>query len=289
MTSYFTKHTPGQFRTSRTARFVQMAVVVAFLMAAAAPVAASGPGASPLSALLPDAPSLFQMVGAGQGDTAVQMLAAAAAQYGGWAPAPGDSAAYAPGLARNVRGQVSFVDRPPFECGDARLSRTAEGCNRDYSVDETLVRLGTSTFAEPQADGSLAARPSVDDVLSTYVEETGHSWQEYLFETGGLGSGPRTQVTTFEDGLYWSPGWEYQVKMYVLSLDGTWFTLSAVERASFVSALCNADGYANPTHHSVPSFGAPAGWPNPQGWPTGNPTPEAHAAFCASMGGGASW
>ncbi len=289
MTTQFAKHTSTPFRNSRTIRFVQVTVVAAFLLTAAAPAFAADPGASPLSALLPDAATLFGMVNTGQGDAAVQLLVAAAAQYGAWAPAPGDTPAYAPGLARNVRGQVSFVDRPPFECGDARLSRGVEGCDRDYSVDETLVRLGTSTFAEPQADGSFAPRPSVDDVLSTYVEEVAHSWQEFLFETGGLGSGPRTQVTTFEDGLYWSPGWEYQVKMYVLSLDGTWFSLSATERASFVSALCDPNGYANPANHNVPSFGAPAGWPNPQGWPTSNPTPEAHAAFCANVGGGTSW
>jgi len=278
--------TTGQANHKRTVKLVQVMLVVVFLLGVVAPAAAADPGERSLAALLPDAETLYTLVSTDQGDAAVQLLAAAAAEYGNWAPAPGDLVAYAPGLARNVRGQVSFVDQAPFECADARLSRFTEGCDRDFSVDQNLVRLGTSTFADPLDNGGFAPRPNVDDVLSTYVEETGHSWQEYLFETGGLGNGPRTQTTSYEDGLYWSPGWEYQVKMYVLSLDGTWLHLSVAERASFVSALCDPTGYANPTHHHVPAFGAPAGWPNPEGWPVGDPTPEAHAAFCATMQAG---
>ena len=266
----------------RAVKLVQVLVVTAFLLGMVAPVAAADPGERSLAALLPDAETLFQMASTGQGDTAAAMLAAAAAEYGNWAPAPGDSVAFAAGLARNVRGQVSFVDQPPFECADSRLGRFTEGCDRDFSTGETLVRLGMATFADPQARG-FAPRPSVDDMLSTYVEETGHSWQEYTFETDGLASGPRLHNTTYEDGLYWLPGWEYQVKMYVLSLDGTWLHLSVAERASFVSAVCDPSGYANPTHHHVPAFGAPAGWPNPAGWPVNDPTLEAHAAFCAAI------
>ncbi|MBN1966098.1 MAG: hypothetical protein JW910_15720, partial [Anaerolineae bacterium] len=124
-----------------------------------------------------------------------------------------------------------------------------------------------------------------DDVLSTYIEEVGHSWQEYLYETDGLGSGPRTRPTGYYEAMHFAPGSEYQVKLYILNLDGTVLHLSAEERARFVDAICEADGYANPVGREVPAYGAPTGWPNPEGWPTVAPTEAEHAALCTTLRG----
>jgi hypothetical protein len=130
------------------------------------------------------------------------------------------------------------------------------------------------------ADGSSAPRPAFDDLLAIYLEEVGHSWQEYLHETDGLGRGARTRQTSWEDGLYRLNGWEYQVKRYILSLDGNLLALSQEERERLYADMCAGDGYANPLGRSVSAYGAPSGWPNPQGWPTAAPTLEAFQAFC---------
>lgn len=239
------------------------------------PVLAVGPDSSHL--LTPDA--LYDLVLQGQGAVAVARLATLALDLGGWQPAPGDELVFDPGLARNVRGSVQTVDLPPFECLDAKLAQFASGCNNDLVSKQHLVRLGRAAFVAAGEDGRETPRHNVDDMLAVLIEEAGHSWQEYLFETEGQGDA-RIRQTSYENWLYWSPGWEYQVKMYILNLDGTLLQLSAEERAEFVGAICRADGYANLLGHHVPAYGAPAGWPNPAGWPTADPSPVEHATFC---------
>lgn len=221
---------------------------------------------------------LYALVESGQGQLAVEQLAALAKQTGGWAPAPGDTVQFDNTLARNVRGSVQIVDQPPFECLDARLAKFAQNCSADLVSNQQQVRLGRATFAVTLPDGSTTAR-DLDDSLSTLIEEAAHSWQEYLFETDGQG-GNRTRETSYEDWLYWAPGWEYQAKRYILSLDGTLLHLTAEERSEFLGAICRADGYANPLDHHIAPYGPPAGWPNPDGWPTADPTPAEHAIFC---------
>ncbi len=224
----------------------------------------------------------LELVLRGEGQVAVQRLAQDAAARGGWGPAPGDVVVYDPAMAWNIRGAVVAVDDLPADCANPQLSRHLAECEGNLSPEqEPLVRFGQATFSTRQADGTWAARAHFDDILAVYVEEVGHSWQEYQYETEGRGRGPRTLRTSWEAGQMWSAGREYQVKHYVLSLDGTWLDLSAQERAEFRSAICAPDGYANPLNHRVPAYSAPPGWPNPSGWPTENPAPEALAAFCS--------
>ncbi len=233
------------------------------------------------SGMGPDQLALFNQVENGQAELALQAVADAALALGSWGPAPGDVVAYDAGMARNVRGSVLVVDTAPFECSDRKLSRGLDACKRDFTVNQNLVRFGPSMFSTVLADGSRVARPVFDDLLSTYIEENGHSWQEYLYETEGRGTGERTRQTTWEETTRFQHGWEYQVKAYILSLDGSLINLSDEERHELYFVICDDSGYANPMGYVVPSYGAPANWPNAQGWPTSAPTAEEFAAFCA--------
>jgi hypothetical protein len=102
------------------------------------------------------------------------------------------------------------------------------------------VRFGFFTFANEKVNGVTVPRP-VDDMLSVYIEEVGHSWQEYLFETEGRGSGERTRLISAFESQYWGPGWEYQVKRYILSLNSTWLSLSRAERREIKASICKKD------------------------------------------------
>jgi hypothetical protein len=226
----------------------------------------------------PDVASLVAMVHNGEGESALQLVVETAATLGNWGPAPGDTVVYDRFMSRNVRGAVQDYDDLP-DCSNPKISPDEQACIAQFQALEQQVRFGPSLFSTPQDDGSAAPRPTFDDLLSTYIEEVGHSWQEYLYETDGRGNGARTRLTSQAESEHWGPGREYQIKMYILSLDGTLLTLSDQQRANLRGQIC--DGYANPVGHDVPAYAAPAGWPNPDGWPTVTPTQEALQAFCA--------
>jgi hypothetical protein len=236
-----------------------------------------------------DATTLYELTLNGAGDGAVRQLATHADARGGWGPAPGDTVAYDPDLALSVRASVRMVDFPPDECTDPIMKRhTGNECKIDFTKKQDLVRFGYSTFVEVLEAGNSAPRLSLDDLLSVYIEEVGHSWQEYHYETEGRGSGERTRLTSAAASSYWAAGSEYQVKMYILSLDGTWLLLSDTERDELKTAICADDGYANPMLNTfadaVPDYGPPPDWPNPEGWPTAAPTMEEFQMFCNESG-----
>ncbi|MBN1200538.1 MAG: hypothetical protein JXJ20_01660 [Anaerolineae bacterium] len=228
----------------------------------------------------PTVTSLVDLAHDGQGDLALQQVAAAAIEHGGWGPAPGDEIVFDRFMARNVRGAVQDYDELPIDCADPQVSVDEQECIEHFQAFEHQVRFGPALFATWQADGTAVPRPAFDDLLSTFIEESGHSWQEYLYETGGLAQGPRTRQTTKADSEQMGPGREYQVKRYILSLDGTWLSLSDQQRDALHGAICG--GYADPRGQAVPSYGPPPGWPNPSGWPTDAPSSEDLAVFCAT-------
>lgn len=249
--------------------------------------------AQPSAPFEPDTQSLYEMMQRGDGDAALQVVAARADVLGGWGPAPGDAIVYDPDLPRLARGGTPIVDEPPLECTDARFERDRDACIRDFLVEEQQVLFGPSMFSNPEKKGVTAPRPVFDDLLSTYIEEVGHSWQEYLYETEGRGYGERTQLITQEEAQRGARGREYQVKRYILSLDGNLLALSDQQRHDLQAAICDDAGYANPAWnpllpypanqgHSVPSYGPPPGWPNPDGWPVTTPTVDELHRFCAS-------
>lgn len=234
----------------------------------------------PEISLAPDVDTFHQLVTTEQGHVALQLLADIADQRGGWRPAPGDETVFVPTMRLYV-ASTSAIDLPPEGCirdRDPTAPRSPD-CGRDFQYEQNLVRFGPETFARRLRDGTFAPRPHLDDMLSVYIEEVGHSWQEYCYETEGRCQGERTQLTTYFEGKQRANGWEYQIKMYILSLDGTWLTLSDSERAELKTAICT--GYANPRYTVVSPYGPPPGWPNPTGWPTTAPTPEEFQAFCA--------
>ncbi len=132
-----------------------------------------------------DALALYHQALNGEGATAVQVLADAAARLAIRGLPPGDSVTYDPSMARNVRGQVRVADTLPVECANPDLqpfnpwgNRYSHLCQNELLQGENLVRLGRSAFLNPADDGSATPRPCFDDLLATYIEEVGHSWQE---------------------------------------------------------------------------------------------------------------
>jgi hypothetical protein len=231
----------------------------------------------------PDAASMFEMVEEGEGAAALDTLIEAATERGGWGPAPGDQVVFDPNMPWWTRGEVQTYDLLPADCMmvKSNLASLSSACMPVDPVRERQVRLGSSLFMNVREDGSGYPRPAYDDLLSTYIEEVGHSWQEYLYETEGRGQGPRTRKTAWEDAQRWLPGREYQIKVYLLSLDGDLLHFSEFEREMLLGAICDDDGYANPTGHQVPACGPPPDWPNPAGWPVTDPTAAELDAFCA--------
>lgn len=222
----------------------------------------------------PDVAVLQTMAETGQGQIALQQVAAAAAALGGWGPAPGDVIVFDYYLSRGARGAIQDFDEMPYNCADPSVAADEAACRANFQALEQQVRFGPSLFSTPDNNGGLVPRPSFDDLLSTYIEEVGHSWQEYLYETDGRG-GARTRLTTLAESYRWAAGREYQIKRYILSLDGYLLSLSSEQRGALRACICG--GYADPTGHEVPPYGAPAGWPNPQGWPV---MVADYGAFC---------
>ena len=227
-----------------------------------------------------DGLALQRLVLPDQGDTAVQMLADLASQRGGWGPAPGDIVVYDPLMAHFKRASTVGVDLPPNDCDspDPSTSRNPD-CGHDFQYQQNLVRFGQYTFVDRDRYGGVLVPREVDDMLSVYIEEVGHSWQEYCFETEGRCQGERSRLTTWGDGLMRVAGWEYQVKMYILSLDDNLLNLSQTERDELTSAIC--EGYANP-RFAIIDASAPPDWPAPEGWPTVRPTTQEFQAFCSA-------
>lgn len=236
-------------------------------------VLASVLSVSPASAAL-DIETLYQMALHDEGQSAVETVADEAWELGRFGPAPGDLLYFDRFMCDDVRGAVTDADEMPCVCeGTPMCEEVAE----EIVWHERLVRFSILMFWDDERQTVRSA----DDVLATFIEETGHSWQEYIYETEGRGWGQRLRRTTTAESVRWGPGREYQVKMYILSLDGDLLKLSKAQRDLLGRHLCG--GYADPLGAEVPGYGPPPGWPNPEGWPTSAPRPEDHAVFCASV------
>jgi hypothetical protein len=225
---------------------------------------------------------LYDLAQHGQGSEAIRRVTNEAEAQGGWTLAPGYQAVYDASIVFPCRAAVQVVDDPPMECSNPRLSRLSPDCDGS-PIDTRLaqkVRFGPGLFMNPGPDQTLTPRPTFDDVLSTYIEEIAHSWQEYWFENQGTAVKPGR--TSYEEWLYWKPGWEYQAKRYVLALDGLWLSLSALEHAALCADICDPNGYANPTRHHVAPADPPPGWPMPAAWPLTAPSADDWESFCAA-------
>lgn len=227
-----------------------------------------------------DVVGLQAIVDDGHGQDALEKVARFAFAQGGWTPAPDDQLIFDPSMHPLIRGAVIDYDEIPDVCYASKLDVDAAACIRIFRAKEQQVRFGPALFETDTPDGSDTRSP--DDVLATFIEESGHSWQEYAFETDGRMALNRTRSTTIKDALFWRPGREYQVKMYILNLDGQWLNLSSSLKATLYDQLCAADGYANPLGHAVPPYGPPPDWVNPDGWPTATPTDSQHFEFCTT-------
>lgn len=140
-----------------------------------------------------DVQGIYQQLEAGQGDLVLQSVARLAERRGGWTFAPGDAVIFDPGMRAVRRAATIRVDDPPPSCNDTRQiyrdGMDRETCIAAYQAVERQLRFGLSTFSNPLPDGSSEPRQAFDDVLATYIEEAGHSWQEYFYETEGRGYG----------------------------------------------------------------------------------------------------
>lgn len=219
----------------------------------------------------------YMLIIEGHGDAAIQQLADIAASRGGWGPAPGDMVVFDPDLSDTMRGATVIIDSPPRDCEfPDRPDRRILDCDGDYVHQQSLVRFGVYTFVDQDGDGLYIAH-TLDDMLSSYIEEVGHSWQEYCHETKRHCAGERMRNTTWEDGEVWIAGWEYQIKRYILNLDGTLLALSVMERETLLSQIC--DGYARPVFSPVETA-PPPGWPQPECWPTTVPSRDELETLC---------
>ena len=224
---------------------------------------------------------LVDMADNGSGQAALEEVGNLAYGIGNFAPAPGDHIEYDPMMLSWIRGAVVDYDELPEACtsSDPRMTFDSDACAEEFWATESAVRFGPSFFTTPLEDGSVELREA-DDILATFIEETGHSWQEFQFETNGEGE-ERVRRTTLEDSLYWSAGREYQIKRYILNLDGDILNLSDKQRDNLTAQICN--GYANPIGAEVPSYGAPTDWPNPEAWPVSNPSLDDILDLCQSV------
>lgn len=217
----------------------------------------------------------------GEGQMAVNVVYEAAQEAGNWGPAPGDSVVYDRFMMRQIRGAVIDFDDIPAQCYDDTLVANPGECEANFRELEIQVRFGPSFFTTPTEEGKDIRQ--ADDVLATFIEEVGHSWQEYAYETQGAMSGARQRQTSLSEAERWARGREYQIKMYILHLDGEYLDLSAEERELMLMHICQSDGYANPMGAEVPSYGAPPNWVNGDAWVTSAPTLSEHMDFCASQ------
>lgn len=227
-----------------------------------------------------DVGDLYTMSVNGNGQFAVEQVADVAFNIGHWQPAPGDMVTYDEYMSIYVRGSIVDYDEVPAICRDKFQVPDPVECVESFRRQETQVRFGRSLFSTPLEDGSVSLR-AADDIVSTYIEEVGHSWQEYAFETDGLMSGERLHITTLAEAEYWKNGREYQIKMYLLGLDGNMLELSAQERINLVKSICMSEyDYGYPIGHEIPSYGPPHDWPHPELWPINAPAEITHQEFC---------
>lgn len=240
------------------------------------PVEAVGPGLADLNVR-----GLTVLVQNGDGQTAVEQVHVLANALGNWGPAPEDLLIFDPYMMRDYRGAVIDYDEVPAGCFDPSGAADSEICVELFHISEASVRFGPSFFTTRTEAGEVIRTP--DDIMATFIEETGHSWQEYAFETDGKMSGARIHQTLLEDSLYWAKGREYQVKKYILSLDGEYLDLSIDQRAALLAAICTSGSYANPLGAAIPEFGIPPGWPAPEHWPTIAPTLSDHMNYCSAQ------
>ncbi len=235
-------------------------------------------------AALLDAQGLYEMAREGQSEGALRFVAAYADRVGRWGPAPGDTIIFDPYLPWRYRGANAVIDDPRAECHDQGLGGPhldIGGCIAIHETVENQVRFGRAMFATRAADGTSQPRPTFDDILATYIEEVGHSWQEYYYETEGLGAGERTRATSAAAAHQEMRGREYQIKTYILNLDGKLLWLSEQMRAVLLAEICRT--HAAPAGSIVPPFGPPPGWPVPEAWPTSAPPTGTVRAYCRYM------
>ncbi|MCI0711860.1 MAG: hypothetical protein L0154_17015 [Chloroflexi bacterium] len=224
---------------------------------------------------------LITLSAQGEGQVAVNAVHGAARGLGNWGPAPGDSVVYDKFMMRHIRGAVIDFDEVPAQCFEKSAMVDTATCEARFRELEAQVRFGPSFFTTPTEDGKLIR--VADDVLATFIEEVGHSWQEYAFETQGAMNGPRQRQTTLTEAEYWSKGREYQIKRYILNLDGEYLDLSETQREIMLAQICQGDGYANPLGAEVPNFGPPPNWVRADAWVNTTPTLNDHMEFCTSQ------
>ena len=268
-----------KFNTSHTKRLISQTIIISLVIILAGQqlkAMAIGPNLKDM-----DVEHLVGMVEQGEGQAAVMQVSEVAFALGHFAPAPNDTIVFDALMSRQIRGAVIDFDELPAACtsNNAKMTFDAETCATEFWAKEPTVRFGRSFFTTRQDDGTVVIR-TADDMLATFIEETGHSWQEYLYETEGRG-GQHTRLTTLAESERWAAGREYQVKRYILNLDGSLLNLSDQQRTNLRAQICL--GYANPIGAEVPAYGAPADWPNPAGWPTANPTLDELLDFCGDL------
>jgi hypothetical protein len=90
------------------------------------------PTARPTGPVL-DAPAFYALVSNGQGDAAVQQLAALADARGGWGPAPDDEVVYDAQLRPALRASTQISDYAD-DCEWSKFDRPGPNCHTDFET-----------------------------------------------------------------------------------------------------------------------------------------------------------
>lgn len=238
----------------------------------------------------------------GDRDKVFEILADSAYFIGGWTPSPQDIGYIGyRSFGGGGRGGIVADDYPaedieeflevwcrdnlgPQEtvvnCKD-RLRDTAELQSIIDSIENSPYERGVYFSSQLILTGS-ERRPYTGDLLSTIIEEFGHSQQEWLFESSSdpQQSGQTSYVEIRQHG----PGRELQVKLYILYLNCTGeISISSEQINNLKDHICDPTFYGINENTPLPNdYGPPTNWPHPEGWLTQNDRPN-HVLLCNTL------
>ncbi|MCI0714385.1 MAG: RHS repeat-associated core domain-containing protein [Chloroflexi bacterium] len=192
------------------------------------------------------------------------------ASIAGWKLPASSALSYDPGRvdpygARGLVGNDLEVQIETACAGksDEEREACAQSTTEKYVVAfvaENIAHFGTDLFL--LGSGSNDLRPATGDVVGTYIEEVGHTWQN-TFDNKYLGPNER----------------EYQVKFYKLGLVESGRLFMSADNIR-LECFAIEEGYASIrtgigkrlTH--LGTLGIPTGWPREELWPIFVPDPK---------------
>ncbi|MCD4687499.1 MAG: hypothetical protein K8S97_16335 [Anaerolineae bacterium] len=217
---------------------------------------------------------LYQMTTVGEGQLAVDILAEAAKEIGGWEPAEGfpvsfvnDLSDVVPDATTGTRG-ITLIPNPGMEY--PRLFGLPPHSDVSSWVADRAVSGSMGIYVSPQTFLNIAGdapHTATGDLLAIYIEEVIHSHQYNLYEHAGDSAGTIIRVINRAVQDAYGNAWEYEAKRYILSLaDAGNLHISGEQREHLVNTM-RPGNYANisgatgfPDIYSFPNDWMPGYW-----------------------------